>query len=439
MQKFSRVPVHDYNRHVECGTIHEFLLDDPRTRRRTVDQNCGEMMDTGKKTTITVGLLWHSVNSDNLGIGALTISQVAIVEEIARRLGISVGFLVICSKDPRQHYFSRQNIEIALLRRRHILTRLYKLATQCDIILDISTGDGFTDLYGLTRFVTSCVAKLAVICSGTYYILSPQTIGPFKRKWIRPVVRALLSRARTVVTRDKLTTQFLQELGVTNNVVESTDVAFRLPYQRPTTNANRRLRVGVNISGLLFNGGYTRKNMFALKADYRGFARAIIGYFASQDECELHLISHVISYVQPVEDDFRVAQALAEEFPRVIVAPSFEDPSAAKSYIAGMDFFCGSRMHACIAAFSSGVPMVPIAYSRKFAGVFSSLGYDALADCKSQSSDEMLTTVIDAYEHRDKLKKLTLRCLETAHQKLAVYESLLQETIQGVIQRRELS
>jgi len=72
-------------------------------------------------------------------------------------------------------------------------------------------------------------------------------------------------------------------------------------------------------------------------------------------------VSHVISERFVVEDDYRIAQKLAEEFPGTIVAPRFRNSSEAKSYISGLDFFCGSRMHACIAAFSSGVPVVPVA------------------------------------------------------------------------------
>ena len=90
-----------------------------------------------------------------------------------------------------------------------------------------------------------------------------------------------------------------------------------------------------------------------------------------------------------VEDDLTANKTLAEEFPGVIVAPRFEGPSEAKSYISGLDFFCGSRMHACIAAFSSGVPVLPIAYSRKFAGVFGSLGYDRIADAKTQTTEQI--------------------------------------------------
>ena len=83
------------------------------------------------------------------------------------------------------------------------------------------------------------------------------------------------------------------------------------------------------------------------------------------DGCEVHLVSHVQSEIQEVEDDRRVASRLANDFPGVIASPLFNSPSEAKSYIAGMDYFVGARMHACMAAFSSGVPVTPMAYSRQ--------------------------------------------------------------------------
>ena len=39
------------------------------------------------KSDLTIGLLWHSAVSDNLGVGALTVSQIAIVEKVAAEIG----------------------------------------------------------------------------------------------------------------------------------------------------------------------------------------------------------------------------------------------------------------------------------------------------------------------------------------------------------------
>ena len=45
---------------------------------------------------LTIGLLWHSAVSDNLGVGALTVSQIAIVEKVAAEIGVGRAL-----RDPR--------------------------------------------------------------------------------------------------------------------------------------------------------------------------------------------------------------------------------------------------------------------------------------------------------------------------------------------------
>ncbi|MFU8778597.1 MAG: polysaccharide pyruvyl transferase family protein [Roseovarius sp.] len=116
---------------------------------------------------------------------------------------------------------------------------------------------------------------------------------------------------------------------------------------------------------------------------------------------------------------------MQKEFPSVTVAPGFTSPSEAKSYIAGMDFFMGARMHACIAAFSAGVPVVPMAYSRKFAGLFGALGYNETVDCTSQSAEEIMARVFDAYGRRAELVQSQKAALATGLEKLARYEAAL--------------
>ena len=118
------------------------------------------------------------------------------------------------------------------------------------------------------------------------------------------------------------------------------------------------------------SGGYTGKNEFGIKADYPALIRELIGFFQGEG-AEVHLVAHVLPETAErthLEDDTAANAQLSEEFPGVVEAPRFTTPSEAKSYIAGLDFFMGARMHACIAAFSAGVPVVPMAYSRNSRG-----------------------------------------------------------------------
>ena len=282
---------------------------------------------------------------------------------------------------------------------------------------------------------------------GRPLVLSPQTIGPFERPWIRRLALNVMRRARLVVTRDALSTGFAREMGFCGSLIEATDVAFRLPYDPPPPPPPRAprndgggpanpVRVGINVSGLLFSGGYTRDNMFGLKVDYPALMREVLGFFRDRGDCEVHLVGHVITPGWAVEDDRAAARTLAAEAPGAIVAPAFASPSEAKSYIAGLDFFTGARMHACIAALSSGVPVLPLAYSRKFAGLFGTLGYHHIADCKTETGPEILGKLRIAFENRASLRAEAEAAAAKALARLAAYEDAVRGVIAEIAERR---
>lgn len=346
---------------------------------------------------VTVGLMWHSLGSGNLGVGALTESNIAIVRDVAERLGLTVRFIVLGTSE-RTVPSLAQELEAAghaleVQRIRVFRPDFRATVRQCDLVLDIGEGDSFADIYGFKRFLFYWLSKNIVCSLGVPLILAPQTIGPFDGKVARLLAKQVMRRCAKVFARDNISSAYLKELGITANAGEATDVAFRLPFTPQQRQAGEPFKIGINVSGLLFNGGYTGNNQFGLTIDYPATMRQIIAECMKRPGTEVHLVSHVITPDMPVEDDVTAARQLAHEFPGVVLAPVFNRPSEAKSYIAGMDFFVGARMHACIAAFSAGVPVVPMAYSRKFNGLFGSLGHHSIADCKKMSSSECVEAI----------------------------------------------
>ena len=127
---------------------------------------------------------------------------------------------------------------------------------------------------------------------------------------------------------------------------------------------------------------------------------------------KLHLIPHVVGSERYIENDYAVSYDLYEEFnhPNLVLAPLFLDPMIAKGYIAGLDFFMGARMHSTIAAFSSGVPVIPMAYSRKFNGLFcETLDYQYIVDMKSENDESILYEIKENYKRRNELKDLIIK------------------------------
>jgi len=279
---------------------------------------------------------------------------------------------------------------------------------KADNIMDIGQGDSFSDIYGMVRFNKIDFIHQTARKFGKPYCLLPQTIGPFKSKEASRLASESLRKAAVVMARDARSCQYVREsVKEQKRVDEYIDVAFLLPYQKQAFDKGF-LHVGLNVSALLWNGGYTGNNQFSLKDDYQKVVREIVAFFLKKDDVVVHLIPHVISESYSVEDDSRVCAQLVSEFQseRLVKSPDFRSPIDAKSYISGMDFFLGARMHSTIAAFSAGVPVVPMAYSRKFNGLYiETLGYPTIADLQKDDVKEILQVVETAFDSRMQLRE----------------------------------
>lgn len=308
----------------------------------------------------------------------------------------------------------------------------FKELKRCDFVLDIGEGDSFADIYGARRFRLQIASKIAVLIARRPLVLSPQTIGPFNGRWARWLACQVMKRCTAVFARDGLSRDYLRSIAVGVRAMEAIDVAFKLPYEKPARESEAPVRVGLNVSGLLFSGGYEGSNQFGLTIDYPALVRSLLKTWTAMPDVEVWLIPHVLADRVPRDDDRVAIKALQAEFPTAMVAPEFASPSAAKSFVSGLDFVTGARMHACIAAFSSSVPVVPLAYSRKFKGLFDSLGYPWLADGQAMTTDEAERAILNGFSQRHALANDIARASETVQRHLSTYESYLTELIQQV-------
>lgn len=394
------------------------------------------MADPKARRPLRLCLIQHSTRSDNLGVGALTQAEVVILREAAQALGRALELVIYDWKDARPSYVTGPDIRTYDLDRRAMLSpkAYFASARAADLVIDIGGGDSFADIYGVSRLRRMFWLKFLTHLSGTPLVLAPQTIGPFTRRRTKWLARLSISLSKLVATRDAKSTAALRELGYRGEIVEASDVALRLPFDPPAPKVpGAPPKVGINVSGLLMAGGYTGKNELGISLDYPALIRQLITHFQALG-CEVHLVPHVIVRAGAMmkEDDRRPSEALAAEVPGLVLAPDFASPVAAKSYIAGLDFFMGARMHACIAAFSSGVPVVPMAYSRKFEGLFGALGYGRTLDCTTLDGPALFAAITEAYETRETLAAEVRDAYARGREKLARYETALRAVLRDL-------
>ena len=374
--------------------------------------------------SINIILANAPINNGNLGCVALSYTSIYLIDKILSEA--NVGYKLYLSDSGYfkvgKHTIRIVDKEIPYEEIDHIIpvdkreglkylikckSYIYSLTKYwcSDYILDIGQGDSFADIYGSRRFkAIDRIHREASMCGKPYCIL-PQTIGPFKAEKTRERAKKSMAQAQLVMARDEQSFRFTRELLPSQqDVTEYIDVAFFLPYTRVDLD-KKWLHVGLNVSALLWHGGYTGDNQFGLKEDYKDMVCQIIEHFLALPNVQLHLIPHVISK-EKVEDDYSVAEMIARKYncSSIVLPAKFKSPVEAKSYISSMDFFMGARMHSTIAAFSSGVTVVPMAYSRKFNGLFmETLGYCHLVDMKTEDMQQVLSQIKNSFDNREQL------------------------------------
>lgn len=385
---------------------------------------------------LTIGMSGLNFDSGNKGCAALAYSFTDIILQVAASLGKKVRLNIFAnSADMKCFMESNDSLVGWKIVEYHLLDRnthnaVRKACAECDYIFDFTEGDSFSDIYGAKRYISNFFLKSLMVRSRKPYILGPQTYGPFNAKWSRAMARYILTNSMAVFSRDDMSTKQVKQIS-NRDINTYIDVAFALPYDTKNKTITDKTRIGINPSGLLWNGGYSGKNELGLTVQYKEYIRTLISDLTSNGHYEVHLISHVIDNdINAVDNDVVAVSALSKEFPRCIVAPLFETPMEAKSYISEMDLFMGARMHATIAAFSSGVATIPFSYSRKFEGLFGTLGYNYCIHGKSATTEDALNDTLQYVENFHELKCAVEVGMVEATKRIDSFKSQLMKLMQ---------
>lgn len=391
---------------------------------------------------LTIGIMGCLINCSNLGCVALSYSLLQCLEEIANKNNAKFSYIIFDEKINQQSQINlaqmigipRQSIRKGVVGAPQIynlkgVARAFtkKLADNikmcrdiktCDVVIDMTGGDSFSDIYGLERFYQQTTIKWMIEKLGVPLILGPQTYGPYKKLKARGFAKKVIRGAYLVMARDDVSADYTENLcGI--KVCRGTDVAFGLKYQKCEQTSNK-IRIGINPSGLLGvnKNEHTSLNL-ALKVDFDKYIKLLVERLIATNEYDIHFISHV-------------GNEAIDCFPGysgVTYHKEFKNPIEAKNIISGLDIFVGARMHATIAAFSSGVPVIPVAYSPKFYGLFHSLGYDYIVDIQSLETEEAVELTLKLIKQQNEMRSAVLSAKKEVQRK---YDLLMVDLEKGL-------
>ena len=315
-----------------------------------------------------------------------------------------------------------------------------KTVAEADYVGDVHGGDGFSDLYGTKGVLLSFLMDWTVLLVKGTMVQFPQTFGPYKTPLARWLARLLLRRSSVIIARDHRSQKLAQELvGPEQKVLLCPDAAFslesirpeRLELDPPFAGAVPPGVVGLNVNGLMYHGGYTRGNMFGLKLDYASFLPQLVKALLREHTGEIWLVPHTFAPDGDVESDPEASRNLRAALPpelraRVRIVVGDYDQYEIKGIIGQFDFFIGSRMHACIAALSQGIPCAGVAYSMKFAGVFGTVGAETwVVDGREATNEQAVARILDLYRQRAEMRDgLSQRAEEARKQLQDIFRNL---------------
>lgn len=421
------------------------------------------------KSSSHVGIIGVSLDSENMGVQALAHGAIKLVKKsiedceliiidygaIPKEYSIWTENEIVQAKllnlKFSKNVFLKNNVAFLLIlallskifpsaMRKYILkfNKYLKEIYQLKYALAISGGDSFSDIYGIKRLLYVSFPQLIIITCGIPLIQLPQTIGPFKNKFSKKIANFILRRSRNIFVRDDASRELALKLsGHESQVQFCYDIGFILDAKKPKSLPEsiepkkenfRGTLIGLNISGLLYMGGYKRDNAFGLKINYPEFIPKLIDYLIEEQKCNLLLIPHVFGQSDQSESDWVVCSKVffekRKQFGnRIDFASGKYDQNEIKFIIGKCGFFIGSRMHSCIAALSQNVPTIAISYSRKFFGVFESLDLQELViDPRVAEEEQILERIQKAISERSKLKEKIL--LNTGNVEKEIFQKL---------------
>lgn len=351
-------------------------------------------------------LLGLEFANPNLGCQALAYSFAEIAEKAVKNNGIDCEYesVVFYQFDPIRMNDSDSRITSKKINYKSLgfWRSLKKDFKNSDLIVDFTGGDSFSDIYGNKRFRLATLVKFFAVKSKTPLLLGPQTYGPFKSKLNRKFAAYIIKKAKWVFARDLTSAKYAKEISG-RDVDVSIDVAFSLPYKKAELEQTDKIRIGINVSGFLWEGGYANIDN-PVKVEYQKYCLKLLEYFKSSGKYQVYLIPHVGTIsAEGIENDLAASLALNKQYPETIVVKDIRTPMDAKNFISAMDLFIGARMHATIAALSTGVATIPFSYSRKFEGLFGYLDYPYVVSGTTEETEAAIEKTIRWIEDKNEL------------------------------------
>lgn len=272
---------------------------------------------------------------------------------------------------------------------------------EADVVVDLS-GDMLTDDYGPHVALSHYHPIILALALERPVFVCAQSIGPFRQTG--PLARLLLERCAAITVRDSLSLDNLADIGLRRPEPRvSADLAFLLQpvpddrvrqlWRQEGRDPDAPPPLGVSVSSIVQQRH--DDDVAAGKPEFVDMVAGVLDDVATRWDVPVALFAHVTGPT-PDKDDRLLSRAVADRMTvDTTVVEADLRPDEIKGLIGTCRAFVGARMHANIAALSTGVPVVALSYSHKTPGIMATWGLEDRVVDAADVDGPLLTKALD--------------------------------------------
>ncbi len=295
---------------------------------------------------------------------------------------------------------------LPIVRKALLKNHILQSYSQTDMVLS-EAGVSMVDNRGFVMNVYSFVCSAIPMLMGVPVIKYCQALGPFEKMYNRLLSKWILPKIRLILARGNITRQYLEGIGITENVKVCADGAFSMEDDPSTAELVEKLWkdddffssdiVGLSISGVV------HKKCRSLGIDYT----AIISDFVQKLNKQGYRVLIIANAARINSNRTRTNDLMLGDE----IYASCQDKSMVKWYHKEMSaeelrehigrcrFLVASRFHSMIAGLERCVPVLLVGWSHKYKEVLDMFDLGEYAtDYSSLSTDAL----IDGFEQLEK-------------------------------------
>lgn len=270
------------------------------------------------------------------------------------------------------------------------------------------------------------------------------SIGPFKNKLVRSLVKFALNKVDLITLREEISYEYLQKIGINKPPIYVTaDLAFLMqpaPIEKgkaimsqENINPDDKPIIGMTLSMSIYKLYLTGINSKEKYSQYIKLTAQFIDYLIETLGATIVFIPHSIKRKQDDRISAKEIHQMVKNKNKFKLLNNEYSPNELKSIIGLCDFFIGERTHSIIASTSMNVPSISISepLSHRNQGIIGKmLGMEEwIINIKTLDFNIQVKKVNDIWPMREKIKKKLISKVEVAKERALFNGELIKDLL----------